>query len=132
MIILSKLECEKWACPIPTAMVGPHTHTCSCVEKCCVCIWSKKADNINRTYTQRCHADQLLDNPYTQPHSLSLIHSFNAITYLNICKVYSRFVCCECVPITTTTTKLFKYNYMHPTSTRTHKHTTIRTKNAIQ
>lgn len=94
------------------------THTCSCV-----CIWSKNSDNIYRTYTYRCHADKLLDNPYIQPHSLSLIHGFNAITYLNMCKVYSRFVsCCDCVP-----TKTFEYNYMHPTSTRTHKHTTIRT-----
>lgn len=94
------------------------THTCSCVR-----IWSKNSDNIYRTYTYRCHADKLLDNPYIQPHSLSLIHGFNAITYLNMCKVYSRFVsCCDCVP-----TKTFEYNYMHPTSTRTHKHTTIRT-----
>lgn len=63
MIILSKLECEKWACPIPTAaMVRPHIHLCIYIILCIQYIWSKNLTihNTYYIYIYRCHADKLL------------------------------------------------------------------------
>lgn len=86
MIILSKLECEKWACPIRTAMVGPHTHTHLYTNM----VYAYGREN----HTYRCHADKLLDNPHIQYNHI-LFHWFivSKRSHTWICAKYTAVLC---------------------------------------